>query len=142
MPFTIKLDTRKLEKALNNVALDIANQIRTNCKNQLDGNDEQMDAYSEAYVIAKAKYQSKSKSLNLSRAKIVNMKRTGKMLNSISVAKIGKHFEVYIADKSRAIIGYYHQMGLGVPKREFFGISKRNEKRFFERHFQEEILRK
>ena len=143
---SIKLDTKKLDKSLRDIANAIRRQIRENCAAQLDMHDSQFDAYSPAYVIAKAKYQSKTKNLNIARASKVNMMRTGLMLRSIKVAKRGTgaslQYEIYFDDKSRAIIAYYHHMGKGQPKREFFGVSDKNAKAIYNTYLPKEVLTK
>lgn len=135
-----KLDTRKINENLRLVAVQIIKQIVTNANNSVDMQGNPLTDYSDAYVKAKARYQTKGKTPNYGRASKVNMKLTGKMLRSIKYTKMGNTYEIYFSDPDRANIAYIHQMGRGVPKREFFGVSKQQEKQIFERYFKRGVL--
>lgn len=136
----VTINQRAINKALNDIALDIRKQIRANCDKEIDMDGVGFKKYSQAYVIDKARYQSRGKNLNLARAEKVNLKRTGLMLRSISVTKKGDQYEIYISDKSRAIVAYKHHTGSGVPERKFFGVSDADARRFYNNRMNKSIL--
>jgi len=130
----ITIDRKQIDKNLKDIALAIRNEIRIKTRAGVDMNGKAFKEYSPLYKLLKEEYSGEG------RANVVNLMRTGLMMDSIAITKEGNAFVIYIADPTRKIVAFAHHTGSGQPKREFFGVSKAKEKEFFERYFKKEVL--
>lgn len=132
----ITFDTKALDKGLQNIAIAVIKAIRDNTKKGVDMNGSKFKPYSAAYREWKVDWMRNGKKANNAKSRVssnptVNLMLRGVMLNSISKSRIKDGFDVYIADKNRALIGFAHHTGTGQPKREFFGVSPAKEKELY-----------
>ena len=141
----IKLDVPRINKNLKDMALAIRKQILDNTKKGVDVEGNDFDAYSEAYLKAKADYMSKGKGTPINgNPSTVNLMLTGVMLRSMAVTRLNTStYVIYFSDKNRALVAYAHQTGKGrLPVRKFFGVSDANADRIFKRYFSQSLLLK
>lgn len=123
------IDTKSLDKALNNIAMAVRVHIIDSTSKGRDMNGQPFKRYSEAYLAVKQRYQKGKGSGSL-----VNLTRTGKMLNAIARKKSGNGYDVYFTEKAMALRASYHHFGDGQPKRAFFGVSPEVETRLFKKY--------
>lgn len=109
------IDINKLSNALNHIAQRIRTQVIHRTGSGVDVNGNPFKEYSTQY----AKYKK-----GLSKSGRVDLRNTGKMLQSLKVDKQTDKSLVYIGDQNRSDIGAYHNFGEGQPTRYFFGINK------------------
>ena len=95
------------------IMLNMRSRMWDRIKKSKDHNGRQFHRYAQSTVIAKEE---------IGRPANVNMADRGTMLKSVSVKYTNKNGDMFLgAEKD---IGYKHQMGIGVPKREWFGYTK------------------
>jgi len=100
------------------IMLNMRSRMWDRIKKSKDHNGRQFHRYAQSTVIAKE---------GIGRPANVNMSDRGTMLKSVSVKYTNKNGDMFLgAEKD---IGYKHQMGIGVPKREWFGYTKESEKK-------------
>jgi hypothetical protein len=139
------LDTKKLDKALQ----DIANAIRKNIVDLtrlgVDMNRTPFKPYSEAYSKYKLEYTRGKRDISafrIARASHVNLKLKGTMMHSMSVGKIKDGYEIFFSEKAMAVRAWTHHTGAGkMPKREFFGIAAAREKQLYEKYMPKDVAR-
>jgi hypothetical protein len=123
--YLIKLNPTKQE--LRDTALDIRSYMLERTKSGKDVNGRPFQKYSPAYREHKAKQMTFRGD-----ASRVNLMFTGEMHRSVSVKSSEKQSEIYYANANRGEIAYHHQVGEGVPQREHFGVSEKDQRRFLE----------
>ena len=99
------------------MALDSRSIILKRTTSGLDVNGAEFKEYSERYANAKAAAGRQTSRVDLT--------FHNRMLGSLAIKNIMNGAELYFADGERRIVAYKHQMGIGVPQREFFGLSER-----------------
>ena len=126
-----KPDMGKKVTALTNPPTSIFRDITKNMLSRMrdrirkgkDHNNRNFRRYAQATVIAKEK---------IGRPANVNMTDRGTMIRGIESKYTNRYGDIFLgAEKD---IGYKHQMGIGVPKREWFGYTKESEKKARDEH--------
>lgn len=121
---TLKATRTKAEQFENYLVLiarDISANILKRTRNNQDVNGQCFKPYQKSY----AKYKVEN-AYQAFRSKIPNLSFTGQMLRAMSVQKITNGARIYFNSEEEAQKAYWHNNGTGVPKREFFGLSKLN----------------
>ena len=117
------LNISKMSNALNHIARSIRTLIIHRTGSGVDVKRTPFKAYSPQY----AKYKS-----GLSKSARVDLRDTGKMLQSLKVDKKIKKSVIYIGEQNRSDIGWYHQTGKGrQPERYWFGINQADADKIF-----------
>lgn len=122
------LDFQQINRALLNITKDINTSIHIRTQKGVDVDNNAFKPYSKGY---KAQKQRLGKT-----GDIVQLKSTGKLMQSIKIDEIPDGYKIYIADANRDQIGAYHNFGLGNnPERRFFGINKENAEYLYKKWF-------
>ena len=128
LQFTAKIDNNFLGRAARLMpnaqdcylmAIDLHNVIRKRTQAGIDVDGKQFHEYAET---------TKKKKILLGRnPELVDLTDKNRMLGqSIQTAPIQGGGRIYFADANRREIAMRHNMGIGVPKRTFFSVSKRD----------------
>ena len=100
------------------ITKNMLSRMRDRIRKGKDHNNRNFRRYAQATVIAKEK---------IGRPANVNMTDRGTMIRGIESKYTNRYGDIFLgAEKD---IGYKHQMGMGVPKREWFGYTKESEKK-------------
>lgn len=107
------------------IGLGVRTEMLTRTRSGLDVNRQPFAPYS-------AQTQEYKNSIKTSRGDsgAVDLIDTGQMLRSMAVQSDAVSSEIYFSDGNRAAIAYKHQKGIGVPKREHFGLNDSDAKRW------------
>lgn len=133
------LDQKELLKVLFDISLAIKKEIRDRTNKGIDMDGVAFKPYSDAYLRAKADYQSKGiiSAFAIARASTVNLKLTGAMMRSkaISITKQKDRCEIFFPDKGLAIRAWTHHTGAGrMPQRKFFGVNDKDGARIYNKY--------
>jgi len=105
------------------ITKNMLSRMRDRIRKGKDHNNRNFRRYAQATVIAKEK---------IGRPANVNMTDRGTMIRGIESKYTNRYGDIFLgAEKD---IGYKHQMGIGVPKREWFGYTKESEKKARDEH--------
>ena len=121
----VSLEVEILEDAdfgdvINQIALNTIDFIIQRTESGLDVRGSGFKPYSKAYQDSE-NFEAFSKS-----AGDVNLVQEGNMINSINVIEAsGNYFKIGFTDELNTLKAYNHNTGDTVPKREFFGINKK-----------------
>lgn len=125
--------TKPPTSLFRDISKNMLSRMRDRIRNGKDHNNRSFQRYAPATVIAKEK---------IGRPANVNMTDRGTMIKSLNTKYTNKFADIFLgAEKD---IGYYHQEGMGVPKREWFGYTKESAKKAREeyRKYIKKALRK
>ena len=95
------------------ISKNMLKRMRDRVRKGKDHNGSNFQKYSKATVIAKEK---------IGRPANVNMTDRGTMIRGLESKYTNRYADLFLGAESE--IGYYHQKGMGVPKREWFGYTK------------------
>lgn len=123
-PKKYKFDTLKVNIALREAAMDYRSETIERTKKGLDIHNKSFKPYSKRY--AKAKALGKLPRSSGKKTDIVDLELSGDMLNSIHIKIIPGKVQIYPTRHSE--VGYIHQIGIGVPKREWWGLTNSMQK--------------
>ena len=118
----------RLGAIVKRAADQISAHIRIRTRKGLDINNEPFASYSDQYQNRKASIMTERGDPDN-----VNLTLSGKMLNSIQVKGDGGSSPqawIYFSEGDRQSVAYYHQYGLGQPRRRFFGLNSADEARY------------
>jgi len=139
------LDTRKLNKALQDIANAIRAEIKAKTRQGVDMNGAPFQPYSDAYAKFKLDYTRGKRDISaarIGRANVVNLLLKGTMMHSMSVGKIKDGYEIFFSEKAMAVRAWTHHTGAGnMPKREFFGIAAARDKQLYNKYMPKDVAR-
>jgi len=97
------------------ITLNMLSRMRDRIRKGKDHNNRNFEKYS---------YLTKTAKLKMGRDSTVNMTDRGTMIRGIESKYTNRYGDIFLgAEKD---IGYRHQRGVGVPRREWFGYTKDN----------------